>query len=214
MRCSNLALEPVLDAEGPLNIAIIHEQEQDVALLWAVHQVAKDRGLGNMTKLSIADVLAGALQTTHYDVMVIGRLYAYQNGQGTDRTELPLAFRDAIDLALQNGSGVMTEWQGATAMFNEPGLLPTFQITPSWNWFSGNLHGAISFDTVFHNVAPEHPIMQGLPETFSNSKINSCYLMWDQPDPALEVLATVELTDGNTLPAILSTQRHRGQIVI
>jgi hypothetical protein len=218
--CGNLADDPVLDADGPLNLAVINDQPLDSSLVWLVNLLARERQLGRVTQLSVGDVVAGALRDQHYDLIFLGRIYSLDlpPTESWDRTLVPPALRDELDLALQAGSGLLTEWQGASAMFESMGRLPVFQVDPPWGWFAGSVdHGRrtpLLEDAVFRNVAPEHPVMQGIMSAFTNPDIDACYLMWEQEDPSLEVLATVELVGGQQLPAIVTAQRHRGHVVM
>ena len=110
--------------------------------------------------ISVGEVQTGSLLTNGYDVLVLGRIYY---------DLVPQAFVDAVTTFVNMGGGVVTEWDGASYLFD--GYHPTYRYSTT-NPQSHLLLGQIGsgYDLAYNTPlvkAADHPIWSGLPDQFS-----------------------------------------------
>ncbi len=181
--------------------------------------VVTARGLGTVTPLTVQDVVNGALRSGGYDVIFFGRHFI--GFGGNPFTMLPDALRDELDLALQNGSGLITEWQGGSVVWSAIAKddFNYFQFTDPngnpWNWFQGTVDRGDDgwAHRFFTTIDPLHPVTQGMSLVFAPVEITFCYRLANV-GPSIHVVAT--LTDYNNVewPAISVGERHGSRVVL
>ena len=209
-------------ASGSLRIAYINDNA-DLAGLHSVEGVVAARALGTVEQLTVQDVLDGALDAGNYQVVFHGRDYGGPSSNGTSNpfTTVPVGLRAALDRALSAGVGLITEWQGGSPVWS--GLSSQsnyFQVTEPdgglWNWYPGTVdRGDDQWFTnkTFTNADPRHPVMQGLDPSFQLGAVDFCFRI-QNPDPKLQVLATITDAEGASRPVMFAGSRANARVVL
>lgn len=141
--------------------------------------------------LSASQIEAGELSA--YNVFVYG------HGSG-DNSQ---AFTDALQVFVDNGGGMITEWSSSAVLLSETGqnIYPTEIV--SWGVFSGiGAYGdSVGTNTPIDILNNMHPIFEGVPDGFAGQGATEFFYAPQDLDPSLHVIA--EYTGhGGTWPAI------------
>lgn len=153
-----------------------------------------------VTAVTQAEIDSGALSA--YDVLLLGHL---------TRTTLTAATCDRIKAFLAAGKGVVTEWNGATLIFNStPESYHPMQ--PSCALMAGS---AVDGDSTFGSGVPiavvdaANPLVAGLPSSFDMGRGSEFVWQITGHGPEWKVAATFN-GNGTTFPAVMSTRLAGG----
>ena len=189
--------EPYRCDEAPIapahsDVAYINDSP-DLLGLSTVQAAAGDLGL-TVERLTIAQVLAGALEAKPYRAIVFARQFV----------PLPTGLDDEIARALDRGVGLITEWQGGSPIWSSDGTqgqyFPLHDVDGQlWRWFEGSVDRGDGewLVPLFTNVDPGHPLMAGLDPQFSIGAGEFCYRI-ESPDPRLRVRSRPCRTSGTS----------------
>lgn len=171
-----------------------------------VAQIVNSNTLGTITFLTTADVLNGTLINGNFDLFFLGR--------SEQSFITPDGFREQLELALNSGIGMITEWNGGSPVWTELGDQNNYYQVLDYDgslygWFSGNVdRGDIWAGTLQTNIAPNHEVMSGIPSSYSICG-SEFFFRIQNPDPKLEILATVQ--SGNLNYPLLMAGKYNGK---
>jgi len=218
--------DPGTTSNGSLKIAYINDNENLLGFE-AVQAVVAAEELGTVERLTIKQVLDGALEEGGYHVVFHGRHYGGPStgDPPTDHpfTRVPAGLRSALDAALAKGVGFIAEWQGGSPVWTVIGSdFNYYQMTETsgdlWKWYQGTVDRGdattwLPSPLSFTRTATSHPVTEGLDASFTLAWVEYCYRVHN-PDPSLQVLATITDLTGSVRPAILAGKRSKGRVVL
>lgn len=156
-----------------------------------------------VTQVTQADVTGGAL--AGYDAFIMGRNWSSDNHD--------VAYRDAVVTFVNNGGGLITEWDNYAFLFD--GYEATFRYDdtlPQGQFITGDVGAGQSFPSTFTiDNAMAHPIWGPLPASLTVSGIEFPYTTYNANLTGWDVVATFD-GDGSTnfpaqtFPAIIASQ--------
>jgi hypothetical protein len=200
---TGVVLQPKTISEGASNM-MLPLGASNVAVMGSssITSALTAKGIA-ATNVSESEVLDGAL--SNYDAIVMSRFCSPSTGFVTEVTSF-----------VENGGGFVGEWCGSTGVFSHVGPNPygNYAITPSWGWFSGTVdHGNSVSKSSIHVIAPDHPVVAGIPSSFSAGEGTEFFFTSGGFGKELQVLAEYDGHSG-TWPAVSVGKMGLGRVCL
>ena len=153
------------------------------------------------SQVSLTAIELGALVT--FDILVLGHV---------DVSGWSQAACNRVEEFVLGGGGLVTEWNGATILFQNAGGSLFFPISPRCNWFAGTIDdGSSTLQPTFMNtLSNNHPLTVGLPTTLDLHEGSEFYYKITGYSGSWSVGATY----GSGWPALMHSAFGSGCVVV